>query len=108
MAFSARQFITLVIAAGGIWYMIPSLHQKYNIESHYGTTISDHTARMIGAGAIILALILNAQPQYTLYRIKATDFLSPQRARELKSLENFCALTDRMPAPRMRGSDLDF
>ena len=101
---TGRQLLTAAIAAGGVWYMIPSLHQKYNIESNFDHPISDQTAQQIGIGMIVLALILNAQPTYTLHRIKALDFLSSQRLQDKKSIESFCGLVDQMNGPQ----DLDF
>lgn len=111
MGFAARQFLTLAIAAAGVVYMIPSIHQKYNVEMHFGKTISDETAQKIGWGLIAGAIILNSQPQYTVYHVKELDFLSPERRRVAKSVENFCGFMDnmnRMPQQHMGGSDLNF
>ena len=110
---TGTQLLTIGILAAGIVYMVPSWHQKYNVESYFDKTISDHTAQQIGLGMIALAIILNAQPQYTLYRIKSLDFLSPERRRAEKSVENFCGMIDRMEQQRGYDSgvpmnDLDF
>lgn len=93
---TARQLLTIGILAAGVVYMVPSWHQKYNVESHFGKSISDSMAQRVGLGLIAAAIVLNAQPQYTLYRIKELDFLSPERRRAEKSVENFCGMMDRL------------
>lgn len=116
MSLAARQMLTVATLAAGIMYMIPSIHQKYNVEKYFGKTISDETAQHIGWGLVAGAILLNAQPQYTVYHIKELDFLSPERRRVAKSVENFCGFMDSVQQPRMQpmpsqmmpGSDLSF
>ena len=114
MGFAARQMLTMATLAAGIMYMIPSVHQKYNVEKYFNKTISDQTAQHIGWALVAGAILLNSQPQYTVYHIKELDFLSPERRRVAKSVENFCGFMDNMqqqrmpPMSQMPGSDLSF
>lgn len=97
MAVTARQILTVAVLGAGILYMVPSWHQQYNVESHFGYHLSDQTAKYVGWALIAGAILMNAQPQYTVYHIKELDFLSPERRRIAKSVENFCGFMDSMP-----------
>lgn len=93
---TAKKLLTAVVFGLGIWYIMPTLHSKWNIESYFGRSFSTTAVKQIGIALLIGAVILNAQVGFELVRVKQLDFLSPQRRKEKTSIANFCNLVSNM------------
>lgn len=93
---TAKKLVTAVVLGLGIWYVIPSLHAKFNIESHFGYSLSAQTVSHIGIALIVAGIVLNSQVGYELYPIKQLNFLSPTKRRETFAISNFCNLVNNM------------
>lgn len=93
---TAKKLLTAVVLGLGVWYIVPSLHAKFNIESHMGYTLTAQNVKHIGIALIIAGIVLNQQVGYELYPIKQLNFLSPTKRRESVAISNFCNLVNNM------------